>query len=100
VETGILTLGDLQLGVASRWCCGVSFLSSSLVDDGQLLRCTFSSKDVRRGFLKLPSSFSTDQLLRTTAEKLKFGGYLGFGGFLSFCQKFALWAVLYIGVFR
>jgi hypothetical protein len=32
------------------------------------LRWSFGSKDVRRGFLELPSSFSTDQLLRTTAE--------------------------------
>jgi hypothetical protein len=32
--------------------------------------------------------------------KLEFGGYLGFGGFLTCGRKFALWAVLYIGVFR
>jgi hypothetical protein len=32
--------------------------------------------------------------------KLKFGGYLGFGGFLTCDQKFALYAALYIGVFR
>jgi hypothetical protein len=30
-------------------------------------RCS-SSKDVRRSFLELTSSFSTDQLLRTAAE--------------------------------
>jgi hypothetical protein len=29
--------------------------------------------------------------------KLKFGGYLGFGGFLTCCQKFTLYAALYIG---
>jgi hypothetical protein len=33
-------------------------------------------------------------------EKLKFGGYLGFGGFLTCGRKFALWVALYIGVFR
>jgi hypothetical protein len=54
----------------------------------------------RRSFLKLPSSFSTDQLLRMAAKKLEFGGYLGFGGFLTCDQKFALWAALYIGGFR
>jgi hypothetical protein len=43
--TGILMLGDLRLGVASSWCCGVSFLSLSLVDDGWLLRCTSGSKE-------------------------------------------------------
>jgi hypothetical protein len=32
--------------------------------------------------------------------KLKIGGYLGFGGFLTCSQKFALYAMLYIGVFR
>jgi hypothetical protein len=64
------------------------------------LRRSFGSQDVRRGFLELPSSFSTNQLLRTTAKKLEFGGYLGFGGFLTCSQKFALWAALYMGVFR
>jgi hypothetical protein len=34
------------------------------------------------------------------AGKLEFGGYLGFGGFLTRGQKFALYVVLYIGVFR
>jgi hypothetical protein len=43
--TGILTLGDLQLRVALRWCCGVGFLSLSLVDDGWLLRCISGSKE-------------------------------------------------------
>jgi hypothetical protein len=38
---------------------------------------------MRRGFLELPSSFSTDQLLRMVVEKLEFGGYFGFGGFLT-----------------
>jgi hypothetical protein len=33
-------------------------------------RWSFSSQDVHRGFLKLPSSFWTDQLLRTAAENL------------------------------
>jgi hypothetical protein len=55
---------------------------------------------MHRGFLEFSSSFSTDQLLRTVMEKLKFGGYLGFDGFLTCGQKFALWAALYIGVFR
>jgi hypothetical protein len=32
------------------------------------LRWSFDSKDVRRGFLELPPSFSTDQLLWTAAE--------------------------------
>jgi hypothetical protein len=58
------------------------------------------SKDVCRGFLELPSSFSTNQLLSTAAEKLEFGGYLGFGRFLTCGQKFVLWVKLYIGVFR
>jgi hypothetical protein len=31
-------------------------------------RWSFGSKDMRRGFLKLHSSFSTNQLLRTAAE--------------------------------
>jgi hypothetical protein len=34
------------------------------------------------------------------SEKLEFGGYLGFGGFLTYDQKFTLWAALYIEVFR
>jgi hypothetical protein len=33
-------------------------------------------------------------------QKLKFGGYIGFGGFLTCGQKFTLYAALYIGVFR
>jgi hypothetical protein len=98
--TGILMLGDLRLGVASRWCCGVGFLSLCLIDDGRPLRCTSGSKDMHRGFLELPSSFSTDQLLWTAAQKLKFGGYLGFGEFFTCGQKFTLCAALYIGVFR
>jgi hypothetical protein len=52
--------------------------------DGEgTLRWSSGSQDVRRSFLELPSSFSTDQLLRTAAKKLKFDGYLGFGGFLT-----------------
>jgi hypothetical protein len=31
------------------------------------------------------------------SEKLKFGGYLGFGGFLTSGRKFALYAALYRG---
>jgi hypothetical protein len=54
------------------------------------VRQSFGSQDMRRGFLELPSSFSTDQLLRTAVERLEFGGYLGFGGFLTCGQKFAL----------
>jgi hypothetical protein len=57
-------------GISSRWCS--------------------SSQDVHRSFLELPSSFLTNQLLRTAAEKLKFGGYLGFSGFLTCDRKFAL----------
>jgi hypothetical protein len=38
------------------------------VDGEGSLRWSFSSKDMRQGFLKLPSSFSTDQLLWSTAE--------------------------------
>jgi hypothetical protein len=37
---------------------------------------------------------------KACGEKLRFGGYIGFGGFLTCGQKFALWAALYIGVFR
>jgi hypothetical protein len=59
-----------------------------------------SSQDVRQSFLELPSSFSTDQFLRTVVEKFEFGGYLGFSGFLTCGQKFALWVALYIGVYR
>jgi hypothetical protein len=33
-------------------------------------------------------------------RKLKFGGYLGFSRFLACGRKFALYAMLYIGVFR
>jgi hypothetical protein len=40
-----------------------------VLGDGEVgLRWSFDSKDVRRGFLELPSSFSTDQFLRTAAE--------------------------------
>jgi hypothetical protein len=38
------------------------------VDGEGGLRWSFGSKDVRQGFLKLPSSFSTDQLLLSAAE--------------------------------
>jgi hypothetical protein len=41
---------------------------SVLVDGEGGLRWCFGSKDVRQGFLELPSSFSTDQLLRSVAE--------------------------------
>jgi hypothetical protein len=64
------------------------------------VRRSFGSQDMRQGFLELPSSILTDQLLRTVVERLEFGGYLGFGGFLTCGQKFALWVALYIGVFR
>jgi hypothetical protein len=39
-----------------------------LIDGEGGLRWSFGSKDVRQGFLELPSSFSTDQLLRSVAE--------------------------------
>jgi hypothetical protein len=39
-----------------------------LVDSEGGLRWSFGSKDVRQGFLKQPSSFSTDQLLQSVAE--------------------------------
>jgi hypothetical protein len=39
-----------------------------LVDGEGGLRWSFDSKDARQGFLELPSSFSTDQLLRSAAE--------------------------------
>jgi hypothetical protein len=39
-----------------------------LVDSEGGLRWSFSSKDVRQGFVELPSSFSIDQLLRSAAE--------------------------------
>jgi hypothetical protein len=41
---------------------------SVLVDGEGGLRWCFGSKDVRQGFLELPSSFSTDQLLRSAVE--------------------------------
>jgi hypothetical protein len=56
--TGILTLGDLQLRVASRWCCGVGFLSLSLVDDGWLLRCISGSKEMSYNLLVTSSCSS------------------------------------------
>jgi hypothetical protein len=34
------------------------------------LRSCFGSKDVCQGFLELPSSFSTDQLLRSVLERI------------------------------
>jgi hypothetical protein len=40
-----------------------------LVDGEGGLQWSFGSKDVRQGFLDLLSSFSTDQLLRSMAEK-------------------------------
>jgi hypothetical protein len=40
------------------------------VDGEGGLRLSFNSKGVRQGFLKLPSSFSIDQLLRSVAENL------------------------------
>jgi hypothetical protein len=52
-----------------------------LIDGEGGLRWSFGSKDVRQGFLELPSSFSTD-------------------GFLSCGQKFALYAAIYIRVLR
>jgi hypothetical protein len=55
-----------------------------LVDGEGGLRWSFGSKDVRQGFLELPSSFSTDQ-------------FLGFDGFLTCGKKFTLYATLYIG---
>jgi hypothetical protein len=39
-----------------------------LVDGDGGLRWSFGSKDVRQGFLELPSSFSADQLLQLVAE--------------------------------
>jgi hypothetical protein len=41
-----------------------------------------------------PTNYSNGQ------RKLEFGGYLWFGGFLTCGGKFALYAVLYIGVLR
>jgi hypothetical protein len=41
-----------------------------LVDGEGGLRRSFGSKDVRQGFLELPSCFSTDQLLESVAENL------------------------------
>jgi hypothetical protein len=41
-----------------------------LVDSEGGLRWSFDSKDVRQGFLELPSSFSTDQLLQSAAKNL------------------------------
>jgi hypothetical protein len=43
---------------------------SVLVDGEGGLRWSFSSKDVCQGFLELPSSFSTDQLLWSVAENM------------------------------
>jgi hypothetical protein len=41
---------------------------SVLVDGEGGLRWSFDSKDMRQGFLELPSSFSTDQLLLSVVE--------------------------------
>jgi hypothetical protein len=43
-----------------------------LVDGEGSLRWSFSSNDVCQGFLELPSSFSTDQLLRSAVENSNF----------------------------
>jgi hypothetical protein len=43
---------------------------SVLVDGEGGLRWSFGSKDVCLGFLELPSSFSTDHMLRSVAENL------------------------------
>jgi hypothetical protein len=43
---------------------------SVLVDGEGGLRWGFSSNDVHQGFLELPSSFSTDQLLQSAVENL------------------------------
>jgi hypothetical protein len=45
---------------------------SVLVDGEGGLPWSFGSKDVHQGFLELPSSFSTDQLLRLMAENSNF----------------------------
>jgi hypothetical protein len=43
--------------------------AQSVLGDGESgLWWSFGSKDVRRGFLELPSSFSTDQLLQMVGE--------------------------------
>jgi hypothetical protein len=48
------------------------------------------------------SSLLASQLTNCSERggKLEFGGYLGFSGFLTCGQKFALYVVLYIEVFR
>jgi hypothetical protein len=67
-----------------------------LVDGEGDLWWSFGSKDVRQGFLQL-----LDRPIALIGDgKLEFGGYLGFGGFLTCGRKFALYAALYIGVFR
>jgi hypothetical protein len=49
--------------------CGKGEVARSmLVDSEGGLRWSFGSKDMRQGFLELPSTFSTDQLLRSTVE--------------------------------
>jgi hypothetical protein len=52
---------------------GNSEAARPVLGDGEGgLRWSFGSKDMRQGFLELPSSFSTDQLIRTTAENLHY----------------------------
>jgi hypothetical protein len=41
-----------------------------LVDGEDGLRWSFGSKDMRQGFLELPSNFSIDQLLQSAVENL------------------------------
>jgi hypothetical protein len=59
----------LELQISDQTTSDNSEAAWPVLGDGEGgLRWSFSSKDMHRGFLELPPSFSTDQLLRTAAE--------------------------------
>jgi hypothetical protein len=60
------------------------------------VRATFGEASAPRMYAKASSS---SLLALNGGGKLKFGGYVGFGGFLTCGQKFAQYAALYIRVF-
>jgi hypothetical protein len=63
--------GSQQRGQRAATEPGNGEAARPVLGDGDCgLRWFFGSKDVRQDFLELPSSFSTDQLLRMAAENL------------------------------
>jgi hypothetical protein len=73
--TGSQRWGERVYANLNRWIAttkiGNSEAARSVLVNGEGgLRWSFGSKDVHQVFLELPSSFSTDQLLRSVAENL------------------------------